>query len=130
MESSRSYLGSAIVPFRLVFIMWLVFTAELYMDIDLSWAVLVPRTLHGLVGIFFAPMLHGNLTPLLSNTVPLLFLGGTLYYFYNRIGNAVFFRCYFLTNVLVWLFSPRQMGSIGASGLIYGLSSFLILFGL
>ena len=130
MDSSRSYLGSAVVPFRLVFLMWLVFTLQLYLNLDLSWFMLVPRTAKGLVGILTAPMLHGNLTHLLSNTIPLLFLGGTLFFFYNRIGNIVFFRCYFLTNVLVWLFSPRQIPTIGASGLIYGLSAFLIFFGL
>ena len=38
-------------------------------------------------------------------------------------------RCYFITNLLVWAFSPRASYHIGASGLIYGLASFLIVFG-
>jgi membrane associated rhomboid family serine protease len=126
---SRSYFASAVVPFRLVFLMWLVFTAQLYLDIYFSWGALVPRTLKGLIGILTAPMLHGNLMHLVSNTVPLLFLGGTLFFFYNRIGNIVFFRCYIITNILVWLFAPRQIPTVGASGLIYGLSAFLIFFG-
>jgi membrane associated rhomboid family serine protease len=42
----------------------------------------------------------------------------------------VFFRCYIITNILVWIFSPRASYHIGASGLIYGLASFLIFFGL
>jgi len=130
MESSRSYFASAVVPFRLVFLMWLVFTAQLYLNIDLSWAVLRPRSLQGIIGIFTSPMLHGSLMHLVSNTVPLLFLGGTLFFFYSRIGNVVFFRCYIITNVLVWLFAPRPIPTIGASGLIYGLSAFLIFFGL
>lgn len=128
--SSRSYLASAVIPFRLVFLMWLVFTLQFYLSIDLSMFMLVPRSLIGLLGILGAPMLHGSLTHLISNTVPLLFLGGTLFFFYNSIGRSVFFRCYFLPNVLVWLFSPRQMPHIGASGLIYALSAFLIFFGL
>lgn len=130
MSQSRSYLGSAVVPFRLVFLMWLVFTVELYYQIDLSAFGILPRTWWGLIGIFTAPMIHGNLGHLLSNTVPLLFLGGTLFFFYNRIGTTVFFRCYFVTNILVWIFGPRQTTHIGASGLIYGLSAFLIFFGL
>ena len=127
---SRSYLGSAVVPFRLVFLMWLVFSIEFFYGLDFSMFGIIPRTLWGLIGIFTAPMIHGGLTHLLSNTIPLLFLGGTLFFFYNRIGTIVFFRCYFITNILVWLFSPRQTPHIGASGLIYGLSAFLILFGL
>jgi membrane associated rhomboid family serine protease len=129
MESSRSYLGSAVVPFRLVFLMWFVFAIEFYTGMDFSRFGIVPRTLWGIIGIFAAPMIHGSLMHLLSNTVPLLFLGGTLFFFYNRIGTTVFFRCYLITNILVWLFSPRQTLHIGASGLIYGLSAFLIFFG-
>jgi len=53
-----------------------------------------------------------------------------LYFFYERIGGIVFFRCYFITNALVWLLSPRLSYHIGASGLIYGLAAFLILFGI
>jgi membrane associated rhomboid family serine protease len=53
-----------------------------------------------------------------------------LFFFYERIGGIVFFRCYIITNILVWLFSPRISYHIGASGLIYGLASFLIFFGL
>ena len=35
----------------------------------------VPRSLSGLVGIFFAPFIHGSFAHLSSNTLPLLVLG-------------------------------------------------------
>lgn len=131
----RSYFGSSVVPFRLVFIMWLVFTVEYYIreaypEFSFAFLGIVPRNLFGLVGILFAPLLHGDVVHLLSNTFPLLFLGATLFFFYGRIGNTVLLRCYFITNLLVWLFSPRQSIHIGASGIVYGLSAFLIFFGL
>ena len=115
--------------------MWLVFTIEYYLKeyypgFTFAFLGIVPRTLWGLTGIVFAPLLHGDLMHLLSNTFPLLFLGATLFFFYGRIGNTVLIRCYFFTNVLVWLFSPRPSTHIGASGLVYGLSAFLIFFGL
>jgi len=122
--------SSSAVPFRLVFLMWLVFTIEYSYQIDLGILGIYPRTLHGLLGILFAPILHGSLAHLLSNTFPLLFLGTLLYFFYDHIGGIVFFRCYFVTNFLVWLLSPRLSYHIGASGLIYGLASFLILYGI
>ena len=122
--------SSSAVPFRLVFLMWLVFTIEYLYNIDLGFLGIYPRTMHGLLGIVFAPIIHGSLGHLLSNTFPLLFLGTLLYFFYDRIGGIVFFRCYFITNFLVWLLSPRLSYHIGASGLIYGLASFLILFGI
>ncbi len=131
MPASRpSFFGSSIVPFRLTFIMWLVFSIEFIYGYDFGWLGIRPRTISGLIGILTAPMIHGNLAHLLSNTVPLLFLGSLLFFFYERIGGIVFFRCYFFTNLLVWLLSPRVSYHIGASGLIYGISSFLIFIGL
>ncbi len=110
--------------------MWVVFTLDYLYGINLTFLGIKPRTIDGLAGIFFAPMIHGSQAHLISNTIPLLFLGSALFFFYERIGRTVFFRCYFITNVLVWLLSPRLSYHIGASGLIYGLSSFLIFFGL
>jgi membrane associated rhomboid family serine protease len=130
MAGREGFFGSSVVPFRIVFLMWLVFSVEFFYGIDLGFLGIRPRTFTGLIGIFTAPLIHGNLTHLVSNTVPLLFLGSLLFFFYERIGNIVFFRCYFFTNVLVWIFSPRVSYHIGASGLIYGLSAFLIIFGL
>ncbi|PZR36037.1 MAG: rhombosortase [Azospira oryzae] len=109
--------------------MWLVFSIEFFYGIDLSFLGILPRTLTGLTGIVAAPLLHANLSHLISNTLPLLFLGCTLFFFYYRIGKRVFLSCYFYTNILVWIFSPNVSYHIGASGLIYGLSAFLIFFG-
>jgi membrane associated rhomboid family serine protease len=129
-NSGHSYLGSSIVPFRLVFLMWLVFTVQFFYGLDFSRFGVTPRTAWGLIGIFTAPLIHGNLAHIASNTIPLLFLGGTLFFFYNRIGATVFLRCYFIPNILVWLFAPHSNPHIGASGLVYALSAFLIFFGL
>ena len=63
------------------------------------------------------------------NTIPLLFLGSVLFFFYERIGADVFLRGYFWTNILVWLFA-RPANHIGASGLVYALAFFLIFFGI
>lgn len=124
------FFGSYIVPFRLVFIMWLSFSIEFFYGFDFGFLGIKPRTLEGLIGIVTAPMIHGDYIHLLSNTFPLLFLGSVLYFFYDRIGGIVFFRCYFGTNVLVWLLSPRPSYHIGASGIIYGLAAFLIFYGI
>jgi membrane associated rhomboid family serine protease len=124
-----SFFGSSVIPFRLVFLMWLAFSIEFFYGADFGFLGIKPRSLEGLIGIFTAPIIHGGLSHLISNTLPLLFLGSTLFFFYERIGRIVFLRCYFITNILVWLFSPRVSYHIGASGLIYGLSAFLIFFG-
>lgn len=129
MRNDSSFFASSVVPFRLVFLMWLVFSFEFFYGVDLAFLGIQARSLFGLIGIFTSPLIHGDLSHLISNTLPLLFLGSALFFFYQRIGRIVFFNCYFYTNMLVWLLSPRASFHIGASGLIYGLSAFLIFFG-
>lgn len=123
------YSSSIVPPLRLAFIMWLSFTIQLYSGVDLGFLGILPRTVHGLLGIFTAPLIHGSTAHLISNTFPLLFLGTTLYLFYDRIATQVFFHCYFFTNMLVWIFG-REYYHIGASGLVYALASFLIFIGM
>jgi membrane associated rhomboid family serine protease len=124
-----SIFGSSVIPFRLVFLMWLFFFLELSFGWPIKGLGIAPRTIGGLFGIFFAPMVHGDVFHLISNTVPLLFLGTMLFYFYGRIGQTVFLRAYFWTNISVWLFA-RPANHIGASGVVYALAFFLIFFGI
>ena len=113
----------------MVFLMWLVYFIETQFGISLSVFGILPRELLGLIGIIFGPLLHGSLLHLVSNTLPVLLLGVTLYYFYGNIARDVFLVCYFGTGLLVWLFA-RTTFHIGASGLIYGIASFLFVSGI
>jgi membrane associated rhomboid family serine protease len=128
MTSETSVFGSSVVPFRLVFLMWAAFYLEVFFGLPLSAFGIFPRTLHGIIGIFTAPLIHGSVLHLVSNSIPMLFLGAVLFFFYAPIGGLVFFRAYFWTNILVWLFA-RPANHIGASGVVYGLAFFLIFFG-
>ncbi len=114
--------------FRFVFLMWLVYSLEFFLGIDLSGLGILPRTTQGLLGIFTAPLIHGNSVHIISNTIPLMFLGWTLFFFYENIARQVFLICYFLTNILVWMFARPSM-HIGASGIVYGIAFFLIFYG-
>ena len=128
-KSNRTIIGSSITPFRLVFLMWLTFALDFLYGFDLKFLGIYPRETEGLMGILFAPILHGNVQHLVSNTVPVIFLGGALFFYYSRVAKSVFVACYFGTNLLVWLLA-RPSYHIGASGLVYGLASFLIFLGL
>lgn len=121
--------SNIIPPLRLVFFLWLIYSIQTFFFVDLGFLGILPRSLRGLLGIFTAPLVHGSLTHLISNTLPLLFLGSTVYIFYNRIASSVFIQSYILTNVLVWIFA-RPFYHIGASGLVYALATFLIFFGI
>ncbi len=114
--------------FRFVFLMWVVFSIQFFFPVNFNSFGILPRTLHGLVGILTAPLVHGSSVHIISNTIPLLFLGWTLFFFYENIARQVFLICYFVTNILVWIFARPSM-HIGASGIVYGIACFLIFFG-
>lgn len=115
-------------PFRFVAFLWIIFFIEYFSKYDFSPLGIFPRDKEGLVGILFAPLLHGNFLHLLSNSVPLLILGTVIYLFYDRVAGKVFFFSYFATGVLVWIFG-RPSFHLGASGLVYGLAFFLFFIG-
>ncbi|PIB37481.1 rhombosortase [Reichenbachiella sp. 5M10] len=110
--------------------MWLMFSCQFYLEIDLGvYFGVYPRHWVGLIGVLLAPLIHGDINHLLSNTLPFLLLGVILFYFYSRIARPVFCVSYFLPSLLVWIFG-RDFYHIGASGVIYSLAFFLMLFGL
>lgn len=120
--------ASIVPPLRFVFLMWLFFAVETTLGLDLSYMGIKPRTWDGTLGIVTAPLVHGSLWHIISNTFPMLFLGVVLYVFYSKIATQVFLQCYVLSSVLVWLFA-RPLYHIGASGVAYGLAAFLMSMG-
>jgi membrane associated rhomboid family serine protease len=66
---------------------------------------------------------------LFANSVPLFVLGGSLFYFYREISVKTFLLIYFITGVCVWM-GAREAYHIGASGVVYGLASFLFFSGI
>jgi len=89
---------------------------------------ILPRTLKGTIGIVTAPLIHGDVYHLISNTFPIIILIIGIFYFYHRIASLVFFLIYFMTGFWVWI-AARDAYHIGASGLVYGLISFLLFSG-
>src|SRR5262245_32735001 len=87
----------------------------------------VPRTTIGLVGIPAMPFLHGNLHHIISNTFPLfvllILLAGS-----RAESWEVVLLTTLLGGFLLWMFG-RPAVHIGASGLISGLTAFLVLSG-
>ena len=127
-DSSRSIYKSIWLPIRLALLMLLFFLVSRYLDLDLNFLGNRPRSLEGLAGILFAPLIHAGWLHLISNLSPLLFLGTMVYWFYPTIGQAIFLRSYFLPSILVWILAKEGL-HLGASGMIYGLAFFLIFYG-
>ena len=120
---------SMLIPGVFVFLMWMVKVIEVLFDLDLSNFGIYPLSLEGLPGIIFSPFIHADFGHLFNNSLPLFFLGTALFYFYSDIAVKVSLWTYFITGVLVWL-AGRSAWHIGASGLIYGLASFLFFSGI
>ena len=88
-----------------------------------------PREFGSLVDIVTAPFLHGNLEHLAGNAVALFSLG-----FIAAVPSMKKFLLMTAIVIVVgglgvWLFSPANTVSIGASGVVFGYSGYLLLRG-
>jgi membrane associated rhomboid family serine protease len=109
-------------------LLWIIELVELVLDLDLARYGVYPASLRGLVGVAFAPLIHGSPLHLLSNTPPLIILGTALLYGYPRSAKLVLPTVYFGAGIGVWLFG-RSAWHIGASGLTFGMMFFVFTMG-
>ena len=119
---------SLFISLSFIVLLWLVKLFEEYTHADLSSLGVYPRKLSGLTGILTAPLIHADFSHLVSNSITLLVLMIFLFYAYTNSSFRVFFSIYFLSNMLVWIFG-REAYHIGASGIIYGLVTFMFFVG-
>ena len=89
----------------------------------------IPRELRSLPGVVGMPFVHGSWWHLISNTMPLLILGGMVMFRGSRYFGAVTFAIMLLGGILLWCFG-RNAAHIGASGLAFGYLGFLVTRGL
>jgi len=128
-ESFKSTIaGSIVLPFLFVLLLWIIKLIEIFSGESFADFGIIPRTVSGLIGILTTVFIHADINHLLSNTFPLLILGSGLLYFYRDIALKVFVLIWLMGGFWVWLFA-RESSHIGASGLIYGIASFLFFSG-
>mgnify|MGYP003664536185 CR=1 FL=1 len=116
--------GVIIYPVLFVLIIWLVFWFEVRFGFNLSKFGVYPQTLKGLRGILFSPFIHGSISHIYHNTIPLFVLSMALFYFYRSIAWKVLLFGILISGFLTWCIG-RPSYHIGASGLIYVLVSFI-----
>ena len=126
---NKKFYYSIFIPLTFPVIMWMVYLISLSLNLDLSRMGVLPRDTIGILGIISGPIVHANFSHLLSNTMPLLILGWTIFFFYSKVSYKSFIVIYVLTGLFVWLFA-REVYHIGASGIVYGLVSFLFFSGI
>ena len=86
----------------------------------------IPRTLVGLRGIVFSPLLHGGRAHLIANIAPLGVMLGLLAMTRARALWPTTAALWFGSGLGVWLVGRPGSIQIGASGLIYALAAFLL----
>ena len=123
----RSVQSEAKGIFAFLGVIWLAFAIDWSLPVELTAYGLVPRTAQGLVGIPLMPLLHGSLAHLTGNTLPLVVLLGLLAGSRCRTWRIVA-EVVFLSGLLLWLLG-RPAIHIGASGLVFGLATFLVVAG-
>ncbi len=118
-----------IYPLLFVLLIVMVFWTESRFNLNFNYLGIYPRKIEGLRGIIFGPLLHGDTHHLLNNSMPLLVLTTALFYFYRSIRWKVLVYGLLLTGLLTWIIGRPSL-HIGASGVIYMLTSFLLFRGI
>lgn len=87
---------------------------------------IIPRSLPGLRGIVFAPLIHGSVGHLFSNLPPLGILLGALALDRRRKFVPTLAEIWLLCGLGTWLIARPHTICFGASGLVYGLATFFL----
>ena len=122
-------ISSALIPTIIVILMWAVKLTEITFHFDFAPLGIMPMKALGLIGIITSPFIHGDMAHLMANTIPMWVLGIMLFYFYRQIAWKVLLLIALITGFWVWVWA-REAYHVGASGVIYGLASFLFFSGI
>jgi membrane associated rhomboid family serine protease len=129
-ERARANFRLAVkIALGFVALIWVIQLSNWALDLGPEDFGVRPRQLAGLPGILFAPLVHGGFVHLLANSLPLLVLGTAMLYLYPSAALRVLPAVYLGPGVAVWLFA-RGGVHVGASGLVYGLVSYIFVAGL
>jgi membrane associated rhomboid family serine protease len=125
-DPTRAWVRGAAVVAGFVGLLWLVEIVDALMAGSLDENGIEPRSQEGLVGIAVAPLLHADWAHLESNSVPLLILG----FLVAAVSVARLFGvlafAWVLSGLGVWLLAPPNSITIGASGLVFGLLTYVM----
>lgn len=111
-----------------VLIMLIEIILDQTLNLNLYKYGILPRTVIGLRGIIFSPFIHGSFEHFFSNSAPFLILLTGLLYFFPKKGFLILSIIIVVSDFMVWIIG-RESYHIGASGIIYGLASFIFFSG-
>ncbi len=121
--------GASISMALIVGFLWLLEAVDQASGNSLDQYGITPRTDDGLVGVFAAPFLHGGWEHLASNSVPFFVLGVIVLLDGWRAWLTVTLTIVVVSGATVWLVSPAGSLTLGASGVVFGWLTYLIVRG-
>lgn len=121
--------GTFTIPILGLLSIWLVYIIEIAFGFNFNKFGIYPNTIIGLRGLILSPFIHSDIKHLLSNSVPLFVMLGSLFFFYHKIAYKVLILGILMSGLLTWIIA-RPANHIGASGVIYFLVSFIFFSGI
>ncbi len=127
-HEKKKFINAIFYPALLVVILAIIHFVQYAFDFNFYQWGIYPKEAKGLVGIITSIFIHGNFNHLFNNAIPLLILGSALFYFYKPVAVKIVVWIVLMGGFWTWIMA-RESYHIGASGLIYGLFSFLLVSG-
>lgn len=128
-DPTKGWVRAFLVSLGFVAVLWVSEIADAVTVGSLDRYGITPRSEDGLLGILWAPLLHGGFTHLEANSVPLLVLGFLVAVVSVARYVAVLAWSWVVSGLGVWLVAPPDSITVGASGLVFGLLTYLLIAG-
>ncbi len=128
-KAARNFALAARLAVAVTAVIRFIWLSDAYLWLGLSRYGLRHRDVEGLIGIVTAPLLHGDLEHIFSNTLPLLISLTAVLYLYPNSALRVIPMVWLGSGLLGW-FIGRPSIHIGASGFVYGLLAFVFVSGM
>jgi membrane associated rhomboid family serine protease len=110
----------------IVLLMWAIETINTLDSNALDNDGIFARNVGHLWGIFTAPFIHASYQHLISNTIPLVFMGLIIALYGAARLALVTLIVIVVGGVGTWLISPAGVPTIGASGVVFGYATYLL----
>jgi membrane associated rhomboid family serine protease len=128
-DDTGDFKRSLKIALLLTGLVWLIWIVGEALGLKLWKLGVYPGRLDTLPGVLTAPLIHGSLQHIVSNSLPLLVMTTILLYAYPRSSLVVLLVLYIGSGLIVW-FIGRPAWHYGASGVTHGLMFFLFVVGI
>jgi membrane associated rhomboid family serine protease len=129
-DRPSTWVQAAMASGGFVVLLWVIEIVDAAMNHELDQYGVQPREAEGLLGILFAPVLHGGWGHLEANTIPALVLGFLVLVSGIVRGLEATGIIWLVGGLGVWIIAPAHTVHLGASVLIFGWLVYLMVRGI